>query len=551
VTFLDGASTIAGCASLALANGAATCNAGTLAAGVHTVTARYAGDARYDAASSPALDQVVNTPAKANSAIGLVSSANPATVGDSVTFTATVSGAAGTPTGTVSFLDGASPIAGCASLVLVSANASCTTSALAQGSHAVTAQYSGDAAYNAASKVLTQTVNAPPPPPPRAADLAITQAAPASVTAGDNATFTLTVSNAGPDAATSVVATDALPGGTTLVSASAGCTSSNGQVTCSTASLASGASISWQLTLRTSAAGTLTNTASVAAGEGDPSTANNTSSVTVTVKESPVVTPPPQANTLLGLSTRMQVLTGDNVLIGGFIIGGSAPKTVVVRARGPSLTAQGIANALADPVLTLVPASGTTIVNDDWGTAANAAQLSASGFAPSDARESAILVTLDPGAYTAIVSGAGGGTGVAIVEVFEVDRPDVPLSALSTRGRVATADNVMIGGFIIPGDTPRTVLVRARGPSLASQGVASPLANPVLQLVRAADNATVASNDDWGSAANAAQVLSSGFAPPDARESAILMTLDPGAYTAIVSGLGGGTGVAIVEVFAP
>jgi hypothetical protein len=147
-----------------------------------------------------------------------------------------------------------------------------------------------------------------------------------------------------------------------------------------------------------------------------------------------------------------------------------------------------------------------------------------------------------------VVSGAGNATGVGIVEVFEVDQPAVPLANISTRGRVLTGNDVMIGGFIIQGDAPQTVVVRARGPSLAPFGITEPLADPVLQLY--AGQSVIAANDDWGTAANAAQIQASGFAPADPRESAILVTLPPGAYTAIVTGAGGGTGVAIVEVFA-
>ena len=250
-----------------------------------------------------------------------------------------------------------------------------------------------------------------------------------------------------------------------------------------------------------------------------------------------------------GISTRMQVLTGDEVLIGGFIIGGSTPKMVVINARGPSLTGQGVAGALANPTLTLVPAAGgPAITNDDWMSAPNAAMIQTLGLAPPNARESSILATLDPGAYTAIVSGVGGATGVGIVEVFEVDNPDIPLTGISTRGRVQTADGVMIGGFIIQGDSPQAVVVRARGPSLTAQGVAGALANPTLTLVPAS-GAPAITNDDWGTAANAAALLASGFAPADPRESAILVTLAPGAYTAIVTGVGGTTGVAIVEVY--
>ncbi|HET9579460.1 MAG TPA: hypothetical protein VFP44_16635 [Usitatibacter sp.] len=377
------------------------------------------------------------------------------------------------------------------------------------------------------------------------ADVGVTQAAsPNPGTAGQNLTFTITASNAGPAAATNVVVTDTLPAGVAFVSASAGCSNASGKVTCSVGSLAAGASAQLTIVVQPSSGGTITNDVSISAAETDPAAANNATSVSVTINGAPA---PGTGNTLLGLSTRMDVLTGDNVLIGGFVIGGASPKTVVVRARGPSL---GVAGALGDPTLTLVPADGSTpITNDDWGSAANAAQVQASGFAPADAKESAILVTLNPGAYTAIVSGVGNTTGVAIVEIFEVDHPEVPLSAISTRGDVLTGDNVMIGGFIIPGSAPRTVVVRARGPSLASSGVAGALADPTLTLVPA-DGSTPITNDDWGSAANAAQLQASGFAPADAKESAILVTLNPGAYTAVVSGVGGATGVSIVEIFA-
>ena len=247
---------------------------------------------------------------------------------------------------------------------------------------------------------------------------------------------------------------------------------------------------------------------------------------------------------LSGISTRMRVLTGDNVLIGGFIIDGTTAKKVVINARGPSLTSQGVSGALANPVLTLVPASGSPTTNDNWGNAPNAAEIQSLGLNPANAFESSILTTLNPGAYTAIVSGASNGTGVGIVEVFEVDTPANRLIGISTRGRVETGDNVMIGGFIISGDTPLQVVVRARGPSV---GVAGALADPTLTLVPA--SGSVVSNNDWGTAGNAAQLSASGFAPANAKEAAILITLNPSAYTAIVSGVGGTTGVAIIEVY--
>jgi hypothetical protein len=162
-----------------------------------------------------------------------------------------------------------------------------------------------------------------------------------------------------------------------------------------------------------------------------------------------------------------------------------------------------------------------------------------------------VLVNLAPGAYTAIVSGAGGGTGVALVAVYDLDpQPVSPLINISTRGLVLTGDEVMIGGFIVQGHDPKTVVVTATGPSLTAFGITNPLANPTLTLVRSSDQAVIATNDDWGSAANAAQVQAAGFAPSHPLESAIMMTLAPGAYTAIVSGAGGGTGVGIVAVYA-
>jgi hypothetical protein len=148
------------------------------------------------------------------------------------------------------------------------------------------------------------------------------------------------------------------------------------------------------------------------------------------------------------------------------------------------------------------------------------------------------------------VSGAGGTTGVGIVGVFEVDHPEVPLVNISTRGKVMTGDDVLIGGLIVQGDAPQTVVITAIGPSMAGAGVPGVLANPMLTLVRSSDHAIIAANDDWQSAPNAADIAASGFAPGDARESAILITLPPGAYTAIVQGAGGTTGVGLVGVFA-
>jgi hypothetical protein len=248
------------------------------------------------------------------------------------------------------------------------------------------------------------------------------------------------------------------------------------------------------------------------------------------------------------------VLTGNDVMIAGFIIGGSTAKTVVVNVAGPSLAQFGITNPLANPTLTLVRSSDNSVIasNDDWQAQTNPADVSAiqaTGFQPPDAPEPAIIATLAPGAYTAIVQGAGGGTGVGLVGVFEVDHFEIPLINISTRMQVLTGNDVMIAGFIVQGSGPQTVVITVAGPSLANFGITNPLADPTLQLVRSSDNAVLATNDNWQSATNATAIQASGFAPSNPLEPAIMMTLAPGAYTAIVQGVAGGTGVGLVGVF--
>lgn len=254
---------------------------------------------------------------------------------------------------------------------------------------------------------------------------------------------------------------------------------------------------------------------------------------------------------LRNISTRAYASTGEDVLIGGFVIQGQSPKTVVVRARGPSLAGSGVRGLLENPILWILTASRQGLAsNDDWGGSPQAQTLQSIGLAPSDPRESAILITLSPGAYTTIVLGAGETSGIGIVEVFEIDAAENPLINISTRGRVLDGDAVMIAGFIVEGNDPQTVVVRAMGPSLAAYGIADPLPDPTLELVRMSDGAVVASNNDWQGGVSAAGISARGLAPPDARESAVLVTLAPGAYTAIVRGMAGATGVGLVEVYA-
>lgn len=248
---------------------------------------------------------------------------------------------------------------------------------------------------------------------------------------------------------------------------------------------------------------------------------------------------------LLNISTRMQVLAGDQVLIGGFIITGTDPKMVILRAIGPSLTDFGVDGALADPVLELRALDGSVIAtNDNWTT--DRAAIEATGLQPSKDLESAIVATLDPGAYTAIVSGVNGTTGVGLVESYDLDAAAASdLANISTRGFVATESNVMIGGFILGSDT--NVLIRAIGPSLTDFGVAGALADPTLEL-RDVQGTLISSNDNWKEP-NETEIAATGLQPGMEEESAILETLPAGAYTAIVAGAGATTGVGLVEVY--
>jgi hypothetical protein len=265
----------------------------------------------------------------------------------------------------------------------------------------------------------------------------------------------------------------------------------------------------------------------------------------------PTPTPPKTPAQLQNISTRARVLTNDNVLIGGFIITGTDPKKVIIRALGPSITSNGVPvpGRLADPILELH--SGNNVVtNDNWRTDQEA-EIMGTGLAPHDDKESAIVRTLAPGSYTAIVRGVGGGTGIGLVDVFDLSPTSASVLAnISSRGFVDTNGNVMIGGFIVgPVDRGNpSVVVRALGPSLSSSGVPGPLQNPTLEL-HDGSGTTIASNDDWPTDPNSSFVVANGLAPSDSRESAIFTPLTPGLYTAIVRGVGNTTGVGLVEVY--
>ena len=273
---------------------------------------------------------------------------------------------------------------------------------------------------------------------------------------------------------------------------------------------------------------------------------------TPTPTPNPTPTPSP-ASQAVNLSTRLRVQTGENVGIGGFIITGSTPKHLLLRAIGPSLAQLGVPDVLADPVLELHgPGAFVTIANDNWrDDPVQAEAIKATGIAPSNDLESAIDATLNPGAYTAVVKGKNSTSGIALVEVYDFSAA-VPakLANISTRAFVSTGSDVVIAGFILGhngGDA--RVMIRGLGPSLTGAGVPNALADPTLEL-RDGDGALLIANNDWqDNAAQASALLFAGLAPTNNFESGIVADLPPGLYTALLAGRNGGSGVGLVEVY--
>jgi hypothetical protein len=289
------------------------------------------------------------------------------------------------------------------------------------------------------------------------------------------------------------------------------------------------------------------------------------------------VSPAPAAlsadTTLANISTRGMVGTGNNVLIAGVVIRGTTPKTVFVRAAGPALADFGVTGALADPVLAINDSSGQPVAqNDNWETGGNAAAISAAATRlgafqfKAGSRDAAIVTTLPPGNYTAVVNGANNSTGIALVEVYDAD-PDAAtartrrLVNIATRGQVNSGENVLIAGLVVNGPGPRTYLIRAVGPTLARApfNLTGTLADPVLQIYQG--ETLLRENDDWDNPLSAQQALRDAATQVGAfalRErgasgagidGAMLVTLQPGAYTAKVVGLDGSTGVALIEIY--
>ena len=266
---------------------------------------------------------------------------------------------------------------------------------------------------------------------------------------------------------------------------------------------------------------------------------------------SPSPSPIPAAQPV-NISTRVRVEVGEGVMIGGFIITGSESKRVIIRGIGPSMTSVGVQGVISDPVLHLFGPSGSTIaVNDNWQDT-QPAEIQQTGIAPQDPRESAIIATLPPANYTATVTDASGNNGVGLVEIYDLNSAaNARLANISTRGSIQTAENVMIGGFALGGTSinPAKVVVRALGPSLQQAGITGPLANPTLQLFDR-NGQLVANNDNWADVpSQAAELQALNLAPSNPAEAAVVETLPPGLYTALVAGHNGTIGVGLIEVY--
>jgi hypothetical protein len=275
---------------------------------------------------------------------------------------------------------------------------------------------------------------------------------------------------------------------------------------------------------------------------------------------------------LVNVSTRMGVGKDDNVLIAGFIIENQNGKLlkVGIRGMGPSLGTAGVTGALQDPTLEVYNSSTKIATNDNWQTTQiggmitsdQSAAIAQSGLSPGSPNEAVVILSLGPGAYTAIVRGAGNTTGTGLVEVYQLDDGGITkipngtvatddgakLINLSTRGQVLSGQQVMIAGMIVQGNTSKKVAVRAIGPSLANAGVTGALQNPVLGLYDG-NGTAISSNDDWQVGEQAADITQPGLAPQNSKEAALVAMLGPGAYTAIVSGFNDTTGVGLVEVY--
>src|SRR3990172_8835484 len=437
--------------------------------------------------------------------------------------------------------------------------------------------YTVDDNLGAASNIATVyvTVNAV-----IEADLSIIKTdSPDPIDVGLNLTYNITVTNNGPSQATGGVVEDNLPPSSDVSFMSAtpsqgsGCSNVSGTVTCNLGSLAAGASATVTIVVQTLTSNEISNTAIVSSGVYDPDPSDNSATA---------ITNGIDNSRLINISTRGPVMTGDNVMIGGFVIGGYIPKAILVRAHGPTLADFGVTGPMANPYLELY--SGQTLIafNDNWQTPITQCDAPATacgtpqdiqntGLAPCTVAttgctlDSAMLIPLPPGAYTAILRGVGGGTGVGLIGIDDPDSSTLPkLVNISTRGLVLTGDSVMIGGFIIgQGTGDKTVLIRCFGPTLQDFGVTGALADPYCELY--SGQGRIASNNNWQTPITQCDppAVSCGT-PQDIQntgldsctvattgcslDSSMIVTLPPGPYTVIMRGVGGGTGVGLIGI---
>jgi hypothetical protein len=277
-------------------------------------------------------------------------------------------------------------------------------------------------------------------------------------------------------------------------------------------------------------------------------TATPSATATPTVTPTATSTPTPSPVSLGNLSSRAYIGAGNNALIGGFIITGHGAKKVILRALGPSLVERGIANALSDPILELHNTRGNLLfTNDNWKDTQEP-WIRATMIPPTNDRESAIVANLLPGAYTAIVRGKNNGTGIGLVEVYDLQPGSGSrLANISARGFVGTGSNVMIAGLIVVGPQSAKVLFRGLGPSLANQGITQSLRDPRLDLFNG-QGTKIAANNNWKESQPSA-IAATGIPPKNNFESAIRADLKPGSYTAIMSGMNGTTGIGLIEVY--
>jgi len=278
-----------------------------------------------------------------------------------------------------------------------------------------------------------------------------------------------------------------------------------------------------------------------------------------------IVNPPATSARVVNIATRAYATIDNGVTIGGFVINGSGPKQVLIRAVGPSLTTQGISasEALADPIIELHQGADTLATNDNWGDNTNAAaivttaaRIGASSLDAADTKSAAMLMTLNPGVYTFIAKGKNNTSGIVLLEVYDADSGESAFVNIASRARCTTNNGVAIGGFVISGNKAKQVLMRAVGPTLTTQGLGESevLLDPTMELHQGA--ATLATNDNWSENTNAAAIVSVGarigatpFASTDTKSSALLMTLPPGVYSFIVRGKNETSGIALVEVY--